>query len=64
MMAINTLGEVEGGVEAELTHPPCPDCGMPGAFAYQTFDIVDSFFTIIDVYVCLHCHPEQAELIK
>ena len=54
-MQIEIVEEVKGGIEAD---PSCPKCGARGVFLYQTCDMVDGFFTLIDVYRCLVCHPE------
>ena len=57
-MSIQIVEEVAGGVVADLTYPPCPKCGVTGVFLCQTFDTVNGFFAIVDVYACPVCQPE------
>lgn len=45
-------------VEEVKVEPLCPKCGTKGVFVEQTFDMVDGFFAIVDVYICPVCDAE------
>lgn len=42
--------------------PPCPKCGTKGVFVEQTFDMVDGFFAIVDVYKCPVCDNDHSTI--
>lgn len=57
-MSVQIVEEVKGGAGVEYTFPSCPKCGTKGVFLHQTYDTVDGFFSIVDVYACPVCQPE------